>query len=109
MTAAEQPLVTVFQQDDGLWRWRWTSGDPEDVSLTSSHAADSREEAESGARSAYPDTRLAVLEPSARLRHRQRRREAGRTLAVLAVGVCALLRARRARPRRPEVPPTVRR
>lgn len=90
--------VTVFRQQDGLWRWRWMSGGDEDAALTSSHAVDSRAEAESGARSAYPGTPLVVIEPRARPRRRVRR-AVGRLLVATLVAVCLVCRGRSARPR----------
>lgn len=93
--------IVVWQQDDGLWRWRWFpahGGGEEAEPLLASHGFESAEEAEESARSAYPQTtRVVVQHPP-----RSVVAEAGSTTlrgcgAVLAAVVLAGLVAARRR------------
>jgi hypothetical protein len=45
--------LEVFEEDRAQWRWSFTSGDGTNV--LSNHTYDDADEAESAARSAYPD------------------------------------------------------
>lgn len=96
-----QPVVVIHRQDDGQWRWRWLSGTADGPTLTSAHGLESLEEAESGARSAYPDTPVLVQVPPAEGPPRSER--AGRlvermlTAVLFWVWVLARVRARRRR------------
>jgi hypothetical protein len=93
--------IVVWQQDDGLWRWRWFpahGGGEEAEPLLASHGFESAEEAEESARSAYPQTTRVVIQhpPHSVVA------EAGRTTlrgcgAVLATMVLAGLVAARRR------------
>ena len=97
MSDVSAPGVVVYRQDDGLWRWRWSSGGDSDVSLTSSHAADSREEALEQARSAYPDVEIEVQEPPDERRGKARASRVAQRFAVAVVLSYLMLRIARDR------------
>lgn len=57
--------LVVWQQPDGLWRWRWLPATGSGEPLLAAHGFETSEEAEESARSAYPlTTRVVVEEPS---------------------------------------------
>ena len=63
MTIASQEVVLLWRQEDGMWRWSWSLRDEdgrETQSLISNEAFESRSEALSSAREAYPG--VEVLE-----------------------------------------------
>jgi len=51
---APAPTVDMWQQEDGMWRWRWRSSDAS-TELVSHQAYDSLEEAARSAQEAYPE------------------------------------------------------
>lgn len=93
--------LEVWQQDDGLWRWRWLSATEDADPLLASHGFESAEEAEESARAAYPQTsRVVVAEPPRPVVATVRRRTGrgcGALLATLGVGVLVAARRRRTR------------
>jgi hypothetical protein len=85
-------LVQLWQQPDGLWRWRWLApSDEEAEPLVSNEAFEELSEAEESARTAYPGIGMVLPEKVV-----QRRR--GKKLLVLGVvGAAAVVVARRRR------------
>lgn len=63
MSIASREVVLLWRQPDGMWRWSWSLRDEdggEERSFISNEAFDSRSEAISSAREAYPG--VEVLE-----------------------------------------------
>jgi len=95
----EADKLVVWQQDDGLWRWRWfpASGDAEP--LLAAHGFESAEEAEESARSAYPETTRVVVEgPNRSLATETGQvaaRGCGAVLATIAVAGLVVVRRRK--------------
>src|SRR5689334_4168661 len=85
-------VVLVWQQPDGLWRWRWQPHPGDDAAerdsgaLVRFKAFDSAEEAEESARSAYPSV------PIHHLVGRRRHWEPLRLVVVLALAGIAVMR-----------------
>ncbi|HET8604730.1 MAG TPA: hypothetical protein VFM09_12435 [Marmoricola sp.] len=93
--------LEVWQQEDGLWRWRWLSASGETDPLLASHGFESAEEAEESARSAYPATSRVVVAESRRpvvaaVGHRAGR-GCGALVTTAVVAVLVALRRRRVR------------
>lgn len=93
----EVDKLVVWQQDDGLWRWRWfpaSGGEP----LLAAHGFESADEAEKSARSAYPQTtRVAIEQPDRSLAAESGHaagKGCGAALAALAVAALVVLRRR---------------
>lgn len=63
-TGAPRQWTEVWREDDGSWRWRFVD-DPgeggERVELPSNEPESTREQAEEGARTAYPELPVRVL------------------------------------------------
>lgn len=92
------PHVLIWRQPDGLWRWCYTDPGPDgesEVTLLSHRAYDSRDEARSSARAAYPSVDLR--EPPEQETPARPRRLALR-LVVLVVLVVIVIRTLRSRP-----------
>lgn len=98
--AEEIPVdkIVVWQQDDGLWRWRWFPAEADGEPLLVSYGFESAEEAEESARSAYPQTtRIAVEGPNRSLvaeTTHATRTGCGALLATVAVAGLVMLRRR---------------
>jgi hypothetical protein len=104
MSEREGRHVVVYQQDDGMWRWRWSSGGDDPATLTSSHASNSQGEAQDAARTAYPDTPIVVEEPKPSPARRARARARrllwrGLTTSLLCLWVVSRARGHRRRVR----------
>jgi hypothetical protein len=84
--------IVVFQQPDGMWRWRWLPASGSAEPLLAAHGFESASEAEESARSAYPETTRVVVEES-RTPLLQGARHATRhgCLAALSAAVVLLL------------------
>lgn len=95
----EVDKIVVWQQDDGLWRWRWFPASGEGEPLLSNEGYESPDEAEESARSAYPQTtRVAIEKPDHSLVAESGHaagKGCGAVLAGLAVAVLVLLRRRK--------------
>jgi ubiquinol-cytochrome c reductase cytochrome b subunit len=88
------PLVEVWQEGDGAWRWRYLGAEEEDgapLVLPANEPESSQDDAVSAARVAYPDVPLQVrprdeaAEPGTdqEARHRRWRLLAGLVLAAV--------------------------
>jgi hypothetical protein len=65
MSIASQEIVLLWRQVDGMWRWSWSLRDEdglEQQSLISNEAFDSRSEALSSAREAYPGVEILEVD-----------------------------------------------
>ncbi|HEX6514773.1 MAG TPA: hypothetical protein VF049_04315 [Nocardioidaceae bacterium] len=85
------PVVKVWRQDDGLWRWCWENpaeSGSESEPLVSHKAFHRQEEAVKSAREAYPD-----LLPEVSEEHRAKG-GCGRAVLVALVVAAALTRRR---------------
>ena len=95
----EADKLVVWQQDDGLWRWRWFPGSGDAEPLLAAHGFESAEEAEESARSAYPQTTRVVVEGPNRSLVRETghatARGCGAVLATVAVAALVVLRRRK--------------
>jgi uncharacterized protein (TIGR03382 family) len=91
--------IVVWQQGDGLWRWRWFPASGEGEPLLSNEGYESADEAEESARSAYPQTtRVAIEKPDHSLVAESGQaagKGCGAVLAVLAVAGLVVLRRRK--------------
>lgn len=101
-TVAEQIDVDklhVFQQDDGLWRWRWIPASGSAQPLLASHGFESAEEAADSASEAYPQTTRLVVDRPRRPVVAEAGHAAGRgcgaVLATVAVAGLVLVRRRK--------------
>lgn len=95
----EADKIVVWQQDDGLWRWRWFPASGEGEPLLSNEGYESPDEAEESARSAYPQTTRVAIEKPDRSLVKQTGHATGKgcgaVLATVAVAVLVLLRRRK--------------
>lgn len=86
--------ITVWQQPNGMWRWRWEPAVEGSGTVLVSHSPyDTLEEAEQTARESYPDARVEVPDPdddTTKPRRRWLRR-----LGVLLLAVLLLVVVRR--------------
>lgn len=95
----EVDKLHVFQQDDGLWRWRWLPASDSAEPLLAAHGFESAQEAVDSAREAYPQTTRLVVEEPRRSVVAETGRAAGSgcgaLLATLAVAGLVVLRRRK--------------
>jgi len=98
MSLAAQEVVLLWRQDDGMWRWSWSQRDEdgnETTSLISNEAFESRSEALSSAREAYPGVEVLEVDGDAPPPPAKPRRVTTIGLLAAVAGFVVLRRRRR--------------
>lgn len=92
--------ITVWQQPNGMWRWRWESDVEGSGTVLVSHSPyDTLEEAEQTAREAYPEARVDLPDPEADTAKSRRRWVRWVGVLLLVLLLAAVVRRRSTPPR----------